>query len=114
MKNRFVVSFLVLAVSLFSGCATPVGKPALYPNAHYLQMGPAQAQVDAQMCATLAQQSDVGVVNKIDADRSADATAGVGIAAATAASQSVDGSDLYRQFVQQCLAERGYRVIGWY
>ena len=35
-------------------------------------------------------------------------------AAATAAGQSVGGSALYRQFVQQCLAERGYHVIGWH
>jgi len=26
----------------------------------------------------------------------------------------VGGSGLYRQFVQQCLAERGYHVIGWH
>jgi hypothetical protein len=34
-------------------------------------------------------------------------------AGAKAAGQSVAGSSLYRQFVQQCLAERGYHVIGW-
>jgi hypothetical protein len=129
---------------LLSGCATPVAKPAFYPNAHYQQVGPAQAQADAQMCAELAKQSDVGAVNKVDAGRSAAAgaagvgTAGVvgsvlsghkpdlkdiaagaaaigaGGAAATAAAQSVGGSSLYRQFVQQCLAERGYHVIGWH
>ena len=41
------------------------------------------------------------------------AAIGAGGAAATAAGQSVGGSSLYRQFVQQCLAERGYQVIGW-
>ena len=34
-------------------------------------------------------------------------------AAATAAGQFVGGSSIYRQFVQQFLAERGYQVIGW-
>jgi hypothetical protein len=92
----------------------------------------------------MARQSEVGAVNKIDAGRAAAAgaagvgTAGVvgsllsgqkpdlksiaagaaaigaGGAAATAAGQSVGGSGLYRQFVQQCLAERGYQVIGWH
>lgn len=144
MKNHQLISFSVVAAVLLSGCATPVAKPAFYPNAHFQRVGPAQAQADAEMCATMAQQSDVGAVNKIDAGRSAAAgavgvgTAGVvgsllsghkpdlkniaagaaaigaGGAAATAAGQSVGGSGLYRQFVQQCLAERGYHVIGWH
>ena len=129
---------------LLVGCATPIAKPAFYPNAHYQRVGPAQANADAQYCAELAQQSDIGAVNKVDAGRSAAAgaagvaTAGVvgsvlsgnkpslrditagaaaigaGGAAATAAGQSVGGSSLYRQFVHQCLAERGYQVIGWH
>ena len=138
------IATLSLAVAVLAGCATPVAKPAFYPNAHYQQVGPAQANADAQYCAQLAQQSDIGAVNKIDAGRSAAAgaagvaTAGVvgsvlsgnkpslrditagaaaigaGGAAATAAGQSVGGSGLYRQFVHQCLAERGYQVIGWH
>ena len=144
MKNHPLISFSIVAAMLLSGCATPMAKPAFYPNAHFQRVGPAQAQADAEMCATMAQQSDVGAVNKIDAGRSAAAgaagvgTAGVvgsllsghkpdlkniaagaaaigaGGAAATAAGQSVGGSGLYRQFVQQCLAERGYHVIGWH
>ncbi len=141
MKNHLVIS--IAAAVLLSGCATPVAKPAFYPNAHYQRVGPAQAQADAQFCDELAQQSDVKAVNKVDAGRAAAAgaagvgTAGVvgsvlnggkpnlkniaagaaaigaGGAAATAAGQSVGGSGLYRQFVQQCLTERGYQVIGW-
>jgi len=143
MKLRFA-HLALMAVAVLAGCATPVAKPAFYPNAHYQQVGPAQANADAQYCAELAHQSDVNAVNKIDAGRSAAAgaagvgTAGVvgslltghkpdlkniaagaaaigaGGAAATAAGQSVGGSGLYRQFVQQCLAERGYHVIGWH
>jgi hypothetical protein len=144
MKNHLAISLTAIAAVLLTGCATPVAKPAFYPNAHYQRMGPAQANVDAQYCAELAQQSEVTAVNKVDAGRSAAAgaagvgTAGVvgsllsghkpdlkniaagaaaigaGGAAATAAGQSVGGSGLYRQFVQQCLAERGYQVIGWH
>ena len=143
MKNHLVISMAAAAV-LLGGCATPVAKPAFYPNAHYQRVGPAQANADAQFCAELAQQSEVNAVNKIDAGRAAAAgaagvgTAGVvgsllsghkpdlrniaagaavigaGGAAATAAGQSVGGSGLYRQFVHQCLAERGYQVIGWH
>jgi hypothetical protein len=144
MKHLHIVSLSLAMSGLLAGCATPVAKPAFYPNMHYQQVGPAQAQADAQMCANLAQQSEVGAVNKIDAGRAAAAgaagvgTAGVvgsllsghkpdlrsiaagaaaigaGGAAATAAGQSVGGSSLYRQFVHQCLAERGYQVIGWH
>jgi hypothetical protein len=143
MKNRFTLPAWVLASVVVAGCATPVAKPAFYPNAHYQRMGAAQAQADAQACAELANQSDVGAVNKVDAARVGAAGAagvavagtvgsvlkgnkpnmkniaagaaaiGAGGAAATAAGQSVGGSSLYRQFVQQCLAERGYQVIGW-
>jgi hypothetical protein len=148
MKHPASFSFcavtLGLSAALLSGCATPLAKPAFYPNAHYQRMGPAQAQADAQGCAYMARQAEVGAVNKIDAGRAAAAgaagvgTAGVvgsllsgqkpdlksiaagaaaigaGGAAATAAGQSVGGSSLYRQFVQQCLGERGYQVIGWH
>ncbi len=143
MKYLLPTSLCVIATALLAGCATPMAKPAFYPNAHYQRVGPAQAQADAQFCAELAQQSDVKAVNKVDAGRAAAAgaagvgTAGVvgslvsgnkpnlkniaagaaaigaGGAAATAAGQSVGGSNVYRQFVQQCLAERGYQVIGW-
>jgi hypothetical protein len=147
MKNHRVIALsavTAVAAVLLNGCATPVAKPAFYPNAHYQRVGPMQANADAQFCAELAQQSEVGAVNKVDAGRAAAAgaagvgTAGVvgsllsghkpdlkniaagaaaigaGGAAATAAGQSVSGSSLYRQFVHQCLAERGYQVIGWH
>jgi hypothetical protein len=147
MKTRFVPSLSVFTIAtalLLAGCATPMAKPAFYPNAYFQRVGPAQAQADAQDCATLAQQSDLTAVNKVEAGRSAAAgAAGVGAAglvgsllsgqkpdlkniaagaaaigaagaAATAAGQSVGGSNIYRQFVQQCLAERGYQVMGWH
>ena len=146
MTHRFFTSMPVVACAtalLLVGCATPIAKPAFYPNAHYQRVGTAQANADAQFCAELAQQSEVRAVNKVDAGRSAaagaagvatagvvgsvlsgnkpslrDITAGAAAigaagAAATAAGQSVGGSSIYRQFVQQCLAERGYQVIGW-
>lgn len=143
-RTTYLSSLALAAAVVVSGCATPVAKPAFYPNAHYQRVGPAQAEADAQACANLAQQSDVGSVNKMDAAQAGAAgaagvgTAGVvgsvlsgrkpdlkniaagaaaigaGGAAATAAGQSVGGSGLYRRFVQQCLAERGYQVIGWH
>jgi len=136
-------SLVLVLVVLLTACATPIAKPAFYPNAHYQRVGTAQAQADAQACATLAQQSEASAVSKADAGRAAVAgAAGVGAAgmvgsllsghkpdlknmaagaaalgtagaAATAAGQSFSGSPIYRQFVQQCLTERGYHVLGW-
>ena len=144
MKNCFAIVAVTLLGGLLTGCATPVAKPAFYPNAHYQRMGAAQAQADAHACADLANQSDVDAINKMDVARVGAAGAagvatvgavgsvlkgnkpnvkniaagavalGAGGAAATAAGQSVGGSNLYRQFVQQCLTERGYQVIGWH
>jgi hypothetical protein len=144
MKYRLVFTALPVLALLLAGCSTPIAKPAFYPNAHFQRMGLAQANADAQYCSELAQQSEVRAVNKIDAGRSAaagaagvatagvvgsvlsgnkpnlrDITAGAAAigaagAAATTAGQSVGGRSLYRQFVQQCLAERGYQVIGWH
>ena len=146
MKTRtpYLSSLAFLSAVVLSGCATPMAKPAFYPNAHYQSVGPARAEADAQACATLAQQSDVGAVNKMDAAHAGAAGAagvgaagvvgsvlsgrkpdlkniaagaaaiGAGGAAAATAGQSVSGSGLYRQFVQQCLAEHGYHVIGWH
>ena len=143
MKYRLTLPVWVVTSVLVAGCATPIAKPAFYPNAHFQRVGAAQAQADAQACAELANQSDIGAVNKVDAARVGAAGAagvavagtvgsvlkgnkpnvkniaagaaaiGAGGAAATAAGQSVGGSSLYRQFVQQCLSERGYQVIGW-
>jgi len=68
MKKHIAISglFTLTGVVLLgmSGCATPVAKPAFYPNAHYQYVGPAQAQADAQACANLAQQSEVGAAIK--------------------------------------------------
>ncbi|WP_143474121.1 glycine zipper family protein [Limnohabitans sp. JirII-31] len=144
MKTHLAFSCFTFGLLLLGGCATPIAKPAFYPNAYYQRVGPAQAEADSQACADLAQRSEVGSVNKVDAARAGAAgaagvaTAGVvgsvlqghspdlrniaagaaaigaGGAAATAAGQSVGGSSLYRRFVQQCLAERGYQVIGWH
>jgi hypothetical protein len=69
MKNCSFISLLLVMVLSLMGCATPVAKPAFYPNAHYQHMGAAQAQADAHACADLANQSDVNAINKMDAAR---------------------------------------------
>lgn len=129
----------VLAAMLLAGCAgTP--DPVLYPNAHLQRVGQATAQRDIAECRRLASSSGVaeqrdgqvagnaatgaavggasagawGLVRG-NAGESALAGAAAGAAAGTVrgAIQSSETSPVYKNFVQRCLRERGYEVIGW-
>jgi len=129
----------LLVASLLAACAgTP--DPVLYPNAHLQRVGQASAQRDIAECRQLASSSGVaehrdgqvggsaatgaavggasagawGLV-KGNAGESALAGAAAGAAAGTVrgAIRSSETSPVYKNFVQRCLRERGYEVIGW-
>jgi len=121
-----------------SGCATQ--RPVLYPNAKYNQAGPEVAQRDVDDCIRLAEQHGIthGGGEKV-ARRGAEGAAvggaagaaagavrgdvgrgaGVGAAAGAAAGatrgaiHSGEPGGVYKGFVQRCLREKGYDVIGW-
>ncbi len=130
----------VLLILLIAGCAsTP--HPVLYPNAHYQRAGEAQAQRDIDACYALADRSGVsptadgkvarrtaegaavggaagaavGAVRGNDIGRAAGAGAAGGAAAGAVrgAFKSTDQNPTWRNFVQRCLREKGYDVIGW-
>ena len=121
-----------------SGCATQ--RPVLYPNAKFNQVGPEAAQRDVDDCIRFAEQSGVshsagGKVASRGAEGAAvggaagaaagavrgnvGQSAGVGAAAGAAAGatrgaiHSGEPASVYKGFVQRCLRERGYDVIGW-
>ena len=125
---------------LCAGCAgTP--NPVLYPNSHLKQVGQAAADRDIAECRQLAGSSGVaetrdskvagqatggaaiggasagawGLVRGNDAGGRALAGAAAGAAAGTVrgAMKSSETSPVYKNFVQRCLRERGYDVIGW-
>jgi len=128
-----------VAVGLaLAGCASQ--RPVLYPNAKYNQVGPEIAQKDVDDCIRLAEQHGVthsggekvarrgaeGAAVGGAAGAAAGAVrgdvgrgAGVGAAAGAAAGatrgaiHSGEPGSVYRGFVQRCLRERGYDVIGW-
>lgn len=134
-----VVSVTVGAMLFaLSGCATQ--RPVLYPNAKYNQVGPEVAQRDIDDCIRLAEQHGVspsggekvarrgaeGAAVGGAAGAAAGAVrgdvgrgAGVGAAAGAAAGatrgaiHSGEPGAVYKGFVQRCLRERGYDVIGW-
>jgi outer membrane lipoprotein SlyB len=121
-----------------SGCATQ--RPVLYPNAKYDQVGPEVAQRDVDDCIRLAEQHGItpsggekvarsgaegaavggaagagaGAVRG-DVGRSAGvgAAAGAAAGATRGAIHSGEPGSVYKGFVQRCLRERGYDVIGW-
>lgn len=132
-------SIAIAALGVVAGCAATSQRPVLYPNAHLKQVGDATAQSDIDDCMRLAESSGVSQSDNKIAKRGAEGAA-VGASAAAvgtlirggsvgenaALGAAVGGtagavhgafrSDLnptYKNFVQRCLQERGYDVIGW-
>ena len=127
-----------LALLFVAGCATNQ-KPVLYPNAHLKNVGDATAQRDIHVCIESAENSGVSKSNnqvvKSGAQGAAvgGATAAVGtlirggsVIQGAAAGAAVGGTagavhgafrndvnPTYKNFVQRCLHDRGYDVIGW-
>jgi len=125
---------------LLAGCASAPPKPVLYPNSHMQSAGQAQADQDIAACKQLAHSSGVaenkdsevgkkavggaavggaaagawGLVRG-DAGQRALAGAAAGAAAGTVRGgiQATETSPIFKNFVNRCLRERGYEVIGW-
>ena len=142
MSRRARVSAVVLTVvALGAGCAHSQG-PVLYPNARLKEAGKAQADAEISACRSLAddyvssggarakeigKDTAVGGAGGAAIGAVAGAVSGGGagrgaaIGAATGATagavhgtvKSAGPSPIYKGFVDRCLRERGYEVIGW-
>jgi outer membrane lipoprotein SlyB len=121
-----------------TGCAA-TQRPVLYPNPHLKSVGDTNAQRDIDQCMQLADDSGVAKSNNQVARRGTEGAAvgaaagGVGtlirggsVGGGAAAGAAIGGAagavhgafqndtnPTYRNFVQRCLRERGYDVIGW-
>lgn len=133
----FLVWILIL-----SGCSNPPKRPVVYPNAKATSAGQQQVRRDVEDCMALARQYGVsetrqdniardtatgallggvaaGTWGLVRGDAAERAAAGAAAGAATAATRSVITSGenrlnpTFQGFVQRCLGERGYEVIGW-
>jgi hypothetical protein len=128
---------LVFSVLSLVGCAST--GPVLYPNAHLKSVGRAQANRDIAECRSLADayvKSDAGkkaaretaagaaegaVIGGAAGAVTRDFGRGVGVGAAAGGarglvqgiSKASDPPPLYKNFVDQCLKEKGYEPIGW-
>lgn len=133
--------FLTALLALAAGCASAPARPVLYPNAKLKQAGDTVAQKDVDECIALAESSGASSTDASRAARPAAEGAAVGGAvggvsrairgghvgegaiagaaiggtagAVHGAFRASEPSPLYRNFVQRCLRERGYDVIGW-
>ncbi len=131
---------MLLPGCLLVGCSSAPTRPVLYPNEHYQQTGNEAAQAAVASCQQQARdfglqettQSDVagsagrgavvgGVAGAawglVRGDVAEIAAAGAAAGAAgSAAASSMAGrkaSSTYERFVDKCLGEAGYEVIGW-
>ena len=133
------LSGLLLSIQM-TGCTGAQKRPVFYPNQHLKMVGKAQAKRDVDDCMILANSYGVstnkdGEIGKKAATGAALGGIGAGAyglvrgdageralagAAAGAATGTVKGgidstelSSTFKRFVQRCLRERGYDVIGW-
>jgi outer membrane lipoprotein SlyB len=140
MPHLARTTVVVLAVvALGAGCAQT---PVLYPNARLKDVGKAEAAGDIAYCRELANESvssgsvkakEIGTDTAVGAVGGAGIGAvagavsgggagrGAGIGAAVGATagllhgtiKSAGPSPIYKGFVDRCLSNMGYQVIGW-
>ena len=137
--NPYTRALALFALTL-AACSTAPERPLFYPNAHIKQVGQAQAQRDADACMREAANYGVnehkdgkpgqkavegaavggaaagawGLVRGNAGERAAaGALAGGAVGGTRGAIESTRTSPIYKRFVQKCLSERGYDVIGW-
>jgi len=140
MRTNSITILIALLLAAAAGCAS-TQRPVLYPNAALQRAGETQAGRDIDDCMRRAESHGLKPTGNTKVVRRGTEGAAVG-AAAGAAGAAVYGSDIgraagtgaaagaaagavrggfeaadpnptYRNFVQRCLRERGYEVIGW-
>jgi len=136
-----VTAGVLAAVALGGGCAR-YQSPVLYPNPKLQEIGRAQTEADIAACRSLADDyissgaatakeigkdtavggvggAAIGAVAGAVSGRGAGRGAAIGAATGATAgavhgtAKSVGPSPIYKGFVNRCLHERGYQVIGW-
>lgn len=141
MIRTFAVwTMLTGIVLLMTACGAK--RPVFYPNAHLYEVGKAQSRIDMDQCMELARWNGVDtgtgrqvgsrvvrgaavggattavfwtVLGRGNALRAAGAGAAAG-AVAGAISGAFDAGDpdvVFKRYVERCLREKGYDVIGW-
>ncbi len=139
MKKKYTILIFLIGIAVFlSACGKK--RPVLYPNATYEAAGVTVAQRDIDDCIQLAADHGhatdsgknvagstakgaaigaavggaVGAVTGRPGRGLAAGAAGGGAGGLTrGAMKSGDPDEIERRFVEQCLRDKGYKVIGW-
>jgi len=139
--TQFRALWMTLSILCVNGCSGTL-RPVLYPNTHYQAVGESVARTDVDDCMHMAEEYGARVSGGKDIARDTLAGAAIGGAAAAAwgavrndgdvGNRAVAGaaaggaaglvkgalragtpSETSKNFVNRCLIERGYDVVGW-
>ena len=140
MSRHLCLLWPLALVLTLAGCASSEKRPILYPNSQLQTAGQAQARHDIDACMQLAASSGVSRTKDGEIGRKAAAGGALGGAGAAAAAlirgnalenalagaaagaavgatkggiDSTEMNPTFKRFVQRCLKEKGYEVIGW-
>ena len=139
MQRIRYILMVLLAGFLLTGCGPK--RPVLYPNAHLDEVGMQVAQADIDDCIMKAEAAGAnatdagaaagnvaksgaigaaagavfGAIMGNSVGRAAAATGGAAAAgsAVNEGFKSGDPTTIHKNFVDRCLREKGYDVIGW-
>ncbi|WP_338669365.1 hypothetical protein [Pseudodesulfovibrio methanolicus] len=139
MQRIWFVLMVILAGLLLAACGPK--RPVLYPNAHLDKVGMQVAQADIDDCIMKAEAAGAnatdagaaagnvarsgaigaaagavfGAIMGNSVGRAAAATGGAAAAgsAVNEGFKSGDPTAIHKNFVERCLREKGYDVIGW-
>lgn len=138
--TKALLRILLAGGIVVSSLACAAKRPLLYPNARLEAVGPAAAQQDIDDCLQRAAAGGykANADGKVAGSTAVGAAAGAAVGAATGAVvgragagaamgaagggtagllrglfRSRDLDPVQRRFVEECLREKGYQVIGW-
>lgn len=138
MRTFISCCLLFTLILMFTGCGAK--RPVLYPNNHLKEIGQTQANQEIDNCISMANEYQAGgdktkeiaretgkagavgaatgaVIGMITGDFGrATAIGGAGAATATMGSgimRSDEPDPVFKQFVDQCLREKGFQPLGW-
>ena len=103
-----------LAARASTGPDSASAIPVLYPNDKLTSVGDEQAQVEVAACRSRAVAAGLGPTQKNnEVSRRAGELIGGAAGAVSGSFNNDKPNSVYRTFVQRCLTDKGFDMIGW-